>query len=1200
MSTPEGPLAPLASATNGLAHEVNGSASANGNGAVDGAPSFDTTLFHQYLSALLPPVLGALPTELDSLFEDEFDERVARFAAEGGGVLYVVKVKDEGEEEAPPTYSYRLVTQLSYSPSTVTSLALIKRNPTLDPVTPLASQLHILNLFGGEETPYESLHSVVSFGVKPWFDAFVGARGGNKDGGDSKMGIPMTKKKFAELELSLLHLQQNVEIPETHLIIHPVIQRAVEQAHASGVRPNLSHIPAKLLNDSTFLNTLHGHVNSWIKSIQAVTKLSRDVSSGTASQEINFWLSLERALEGIETQLRSDEVNMVMDCLRNAKRFLATVSFIADTGLKASTELVHKYNLLMKDFPLNELLSATDLDKIQEAIVFIFGHIIRKLKLSPYPIRRALPLVEAISRDFNDQLLRVLTSHRLAYQPYDNFDRLLGQAMGIFRTWDDHIKEFTNVARDAMRKRLEKFIPIKVNSAHAKLQERCRYLRDWRKQHEQLAVMTGPTKGLGTMVKEVGGIDMEEEVKEAYEVIKRIDVLDVSVEGTEIWVTAENAYNERVARVENQIIARLRDRLGTARNANEMFRVFSKFNALFVRPKIRGAIQEYQTQLIDSVKEDIKRLHDKFKTQYRYSEAYHMSQMRDLPPIAGAIIWARQIERQLLTYMKRVEDVLGKGWELYAEGQKLQSESTAFRKKLDTRPVYDAWLHDINRRDMGVNGRLFEIVRLRGSQAQANGAGGSGGAGGGGGGGYQLAVNFDPQIITLFKEVRNLLWLNFQVPHAITNMAKDAKRVYPHAVSLMETVRTYGQTLDLVENNRGIEWLVAEYRNDAQRMVSKGMNIRWDYFVNQYDTARYVGAEGRADNRHIQFVREFASVVSVLQDKTNNVIDLYRDITRAVEDLGTCAFSTEAFAELLARIQAAIDRLNLEGYANLDHWVASLDKRIEDIFLQRLTQIIETWCSEFDRGADDGDRRDALALRDMTNKRKAGKGVKEEKFVEGSLTVKPIVHEIRIQNQVIFLDPPIEYARSTWIKQLHDWLGVVCRLRRIQSSRYEIGLQMQVTAAVETTYTSLLTQLPDEILQRPFSLIDQKVRELKEYVAKWLQFQSLWDLEAEYVFNRLGDSLAHWQQLLTEIKKARSTFDTSETQKGFGVCVVDYEQVQARVNAKYDAWQRDILSRFGVKLGNAMKDMHASILKARNELEHHSIEGLVGATARRF
>ena len=41
--------------------------------------------------------------------------------------------------------------------------------------------------------------------------------------------------------------------------------------------------------------------------------------------------------------------------------------------------------------------------------------------------------------------------------------------------------------------------------------------------------MTGPTKGLGAVGKEVGGMDMEEEVKEAYEVIKSIDILDVSI-----------------------------------------------------------------------------------------------------------------------------------------------------------------------------------------------------------------------------------------------------------------------------------------------------------------------------------------------------------------------------------------------------------------------------------------------------------------------------------------------------------------------------------------------------------------------------------------------------------------------------------------------------------------------------------------------
>lgn len=260
-----------------------------------------------------------------------------------------------------------------------------------------------------------------------------------------------------------------------------------------------------------------------------------------------------------------------------------------------------------------------------------------------------------------------------------------------------------------------------------------------------------------------------------------------------------------------------------------MFRVFSKFNALFVRPKIRGAsrlplllrlgdgdsrafaparagaIAEYQSQLIDSVKDDIRRLQDKFKTGYQQSESYHMSQLRDHPPISGAIIWAKQIERQLFHYMKRVEDVLGKEWSHYADGQRLQTESQSFRDKLNTRPIYDAWLVDINRRNLTISGRLFGITKNRQQ-----------------GGALQLAVNFDPQIITLFKEVRNLLWLGFQVPHTISNIAKDAKRVYPYAVSLMETVRTYSQTVAKLHDNPEIAPLVAALHKKAQEQIAKG------------------------------------------------------------------------------------------------------------------------------------------------------------------------------------------------------------------------------------------------------------------------------------------------------------------------------------------------------------------------------------------
>jgi len=70
---------------------VNGT-NGNHDGLLEPTTQFDISLFQSYLSALLPPVVGALPEELDDLFESsDFHETVSKFAAEGSDVIYVVK-----------------------------------------------------------------------------------------------------------------------------------------------------------------------------------------------------------------------------------------------------------------------------------------------------------------------------------------------------------------------------------------------------------------------------------------------------------------------------------------------------------------------------------------------------------------------------------------------------------------------------------------------------------------------------------------------------------------------------------------------------------------------------------------------------------------------------------------------------------------------------------------------------------------------------------------------------------------------------------------------------------------------------------------------------------------------------------------------------------------------------------------------------
>ncbi|EOO03106.1 putative dynein heavy chain protein [Phaeoacremonium minimum UCRPA7] len=1195
-----------------------------GPNGVNGTPfaTIDPVRVLEHLALLLEVALGATREELEApgslLSKARYTDtlqRCVRFAGDSMVSLYIQKDLaaspqiENGDADSLPSHTYTITVDINSTPTTVAFLVLLKRPQPLDPNVPLTSQMQFLNLPGpaylaataGEQgpsaTPYEYLQLFLHNGLAPYFDASTksqhmvnGSRG--RADVDAKTGIPVTKKRWTELELSLSHLQQNVEIPEVSLPFHPVVQTALDDAINRNIKPSIDLIPPTLLADSSFLNNLQATVNNWIKSIQVITKMTRDPSTGTANQEINFWLSMESALEGIEAQLRSDGVLLTLEILKHAKRFQATVSFTADTGLKEAMEKVQKYNQLMRDFPLDELLSATSLPKVQDTIGQIFSHLNKKLRICPYPIRRALPLVEAISADLDEVMHRLLPGTELVDLDYQEFRSIMNTTTDIFKTWDENVKEFTNVAREVTRRRNEKFIPIKINSKHAELQARLKYVGNFRDNHEQLqrtivnvlgpkatvngTVETPATNG-AIVVEEIGDVDAVEEVKQAWEALRNVDLLDVSPEGTQKWVKAENTYNERTSRVENSIIARLRDRLATAKNANEMFRVFSKFNALFVRPKIRGAIAEYQTQLIDNVKQAINALHGRFKQQYGHSEAHAMAQLHDLPPVSGAIIWARQIERQLDGYMKKVEDVLGADWALHAEGQKLQSEGNLFRKKLDTRPIFEAWLHDVQRRNVSITGLIFTINKIRSA-----------------GNALELSINFDGQAIALFKETRNLLWLNYAVPHSINSVAKEAKRVYPYAVSLMESVRTFAQTNRQISEMSEVSVLLSGHRNDVHSLIAKGVPLKWESFVSTYELHFRPGMDGQSrpkqsiESKHVSFVKEFAAAVSVLQSKTITLASIHTSIQKALIELSTCPYEVSAFESRLETIQTAVDQLNLEQYVNLGFWVEGMNQQIKSILLTRLQRAVQSWIEAFEN--DTPDRSNDDTRRKTTNEISA-----ETK--PDTPSMKRLVHEITMRNQVIYLDPPLEFARASWYLQLQEWLGIICNLKKVKATRYQMSLS---TAVHEEARFNDLPAECTSMLSRVHGSIEKKLQEIGGYVDKWLQFQSLWDLQSEQVYEILGDQLSRWLQLLQEIRKTRQTFDTTEVSRSFGHITIDYDQVQTKVNAKYDQWQHDILLKFANRLGNRMRDIHAEIEKARRDLEGHSLEASSTAQAVQF
>lgn len=332
-------------------------------------------------------------------------------------------------------------------------------------------------------------------------------------------------------------------------------------------------------------------------------------------------------------------------------------------------------------------------------------------------------------------------------------------------------------------------------------------------------------------------------------------MLDVSKDGQEKWQEVRNQYDNKVERVENQLTTQLREQLARAKNANEMFRVFSRFNALFFSPRISGAVQEYQSQLLVTVRKDIESLRNKFLQKYEESSAAVLTEVRDMPFTFGQITWHRQIERKLESYIAKVKSVLGSDWEKHSEGSELKKMSTMFQKHLNTDQLFKNWQNEM-RNKMGHRGATEDTAVFKKIEKQLT-------------PGHpvevQLEVDFDEKAASMFKEVRDLGYLGKRLLTFSTS-SSNAKQLYTNAISLRESLRTYYQIRAKV--NEHARWLIGKQHAGLAGVLVQGLNLRF------------------SDGRRVEkFKIEVANRVLEFEDTAYEIMEKTEQIEAALEEL---------------------------------------------------------------------------------------------------------------------------------------------------------------------------------------------------------------------------------------------------------------------------------------------------------------------------
>jgi dynein heavy chain 1 len=675
-------------------------------------------------------------------------------------------IMTEGESQSKSIVNIEIDLKVNYRGEDAQSIAFIKRQ--LYPIINLKEgkkaigrQLQVINLgYAGEEIELFRMANIyLDNGLIPLFTSYKSKK--NQD--DTIYShIDEIEQLLSKLRMEFIHCSQDQLSYDVKLVVDQRIMTKKEKALAEGRELREDDFDEEM-KDPSFHESLFKYLKIWTKDIQKVAYLRTDFPIDSVLTEITFWKNREHALQNIQDQLNTEEIKLALSLLTNVPGMSVKVlSFQTDINVVHELKKAQEYNLILKDSPINSLISATDLKSVLNSIVLTFNHFKTLRSSNSYPIKRVLEMLEAFSRDVTKQMIKILEDVNLmsisnTSTNSNNFTFIREDIQAIFMQFDQDLKKFMESIKNKYPKRQErKLLTKKLDMEHSVLEIRLNEISNQRTENEKLLEI------ILSVQDEDEGSNKEaiKDIKDAYTVFLPINVLDISIEGTKKWNNAKKEYNIRIDRVEEEITSQMRDRLASAKSTNEMFKTFSRFNALFSRPRIRDAFQEYQNQILSSIQKDIKSFRDKFNVKYNSSEVSKVYKIRNFPSLAGFLTWNQQLSRKLRVYQDRIKDVLGAGWERHVVGKQLQQRIEPIAKHLEDSQdaFYHNWLQEMTNLNVfgDKNQYIFRVVTKSDGKKR-------------------LEVNFSEKGLSLYREKNNLRYVGRTMPYSLIHKSQEVQ-----------------------------------------------------------------------------------------------------------------------------------------------------------------------------------------------------------------------------------------------------------------------------------------------------------------------------------------------------------------------------------------------------------------------------------------
>jgi dynein heavy chain len=540
------------------------------------------------------------------------------------------------------------------------------------------------------------------------------------------------------------------------------------------------------------VHVLEGAVITWTKQIRHVLKQDPEMllkdgrSNPEPSAELQFWKNKAANLNSIHSQLGMDGLKKVLKFLETNKSTYTTpfsrLQKEVEEAREEANDNLKFLSTLNKGIEklMNEGADFEALDSLFDGVLHTILLIWRYSKYYNTPTRLAVlireicnTLIKQATRYISGPDVFAMISSEEASECYDKLDRTLQVCTALKHTYDVYSDiadqqggDGWKMKHDALFVRLDAF------------RERCRDALDFTRTVMQFTklerIEIGGTKGktLSDCV-----VAIHEEFNQAVDAFKNVnyDIMDVGERQFD-----HDFYNFRVA--VKELDRRLGSLLGSAFDdldtVQGRLKLFDNFEGLLERPIIQAELERKHKMLLKHYQQDLAEVETNFiENREKVDECFDDAPIySNLPPVAGAIYWARsaltRIEEpmsKLIIYNQTLRETPEEFREVDKQYDNLKAMLQNYEKKR-----YEGW----EETSVDVAKEKLKMRLLRRQEKSG-----------------LLKVNFDPALVRLLREVRFFLIFDIKVPEAASEMFGKAGVYRQWVGQLDHIVQMYNSVL---------------------------------------------------------------------------------------------------------------------------------------------------------------------------------------------------------------------------------------------------------------------------------------------------------------------------------------------------------------------------------------------------------------------